>query len=190
MIRRTLASIVGSGVVGIAPWAYAQVPTPSTTAPEPEVPAATEPLPAASAAPASAAPAQAPAPAPTPTATRESTSSAATPLEDEDETKPSSGVGLIIGGWITTGIGALNFATLPLCSADFYPRENRDTCVTFTVAFGVAGVVIGVPMLIVGYNKRSHYKDWQSRHAVLDQLLRTRVVLQNDSAFLTYRGSF
>jgi hypothetical protein len=190
MIRRTKAGVVGIGIVGIAPWAYAQVPTPSTPAPESEVPAATQPLPAAPAAPASAAPAQAPAPAPTPTATQDSASSAATPLEDEDEAKPSSGVGLIIGGWITTGVGALNFATLPVCSADFYPRENRDACVGFTVALGVAGVVIGLPMLIVGYNKRSEYKKWSSRHAVLDHVLHTQVAIQNDSALLTYRGSF
>jgi hypothetical protein len=47
-----------------------------------------------------------------------------------------------------------------------------------------------VPMLIVGYSKRSEYKAWSSRHPVLDHVLRTQVAIQNDSALLTYRGSY
>jgi hypothetical protein len=190
MKRRALASLVGVGVVGIAPWAHAQTAAPAAPelAPGPEAPAVTEPRPSAPAAPAPAAPAPAPAPAPNSAAPQDAASSAET--LPEDDAKPSSGVGLIVGGWIVTGVGVVNLATIPVCSADFYPRESEDLCVTLSIAFGVAGVVIGVPLLVVGYNKRSKYKEWSKRHAVLDHLLRTQVAVQNDSALLLYRGSF
>jgi len=168
-------------------------PTPTPTpapAPAPAVSAAAaEPLPEAATAPAAAAPPPvAPAPAPAPAARPLVSPSAETPLADEAE--PGSGLGLIIVGWIATGVGAVNLASIPICSADFYPEQSRDLCVGLSVGFGVVGLGVGIPLLAVGYHKRSKYKEWSERHAVLDGLLHTQVAIQNDSALLLYRGTF
>jgi hypothetical protein len=59
-----------------------------------------------------------------------------------------------------------------------------------SIGFGVIGLGVGVPLLAVGYHKRSKFNDWKRQHAVLNQLLHTQVALQNDSAFLVYSGAF
>jgi hypothetical protein len=99
-------------------------------------------------------------------------------------------LGLIIAGWSVTGLGALNLLTIPVCKADFYPHDQRDLCVDLSVAVGVVGLGVGIPMLIVGYNQRAKHAEWQKHHALLNGLMHTQVALQNDSAFVVYRGSF
>lgn len=103
-------------------------------------------------------------------------------------------MGLIIVGWIATGVGVGNLALIPTCSLNTVNSESqqlvRDVCVGIHVGFGVVGLGLGIPFLAVGYNKRSKYNEWKEHHAVLDHLLRTQVAVQNDSALLLYRGSF
>ena len=78
--------------------------------------------------------------------------------------EPSSGLGLIIAGWILTGVGALNFATLPVCYADFYQNyAEGDVCVAGSVAIGAIGLGLGIPFLIVGYNNRAKHNRWESQ---------------------------
>jgi hypothetical protein len=103
------------------------------------------------------------------------------------DTRPSTGTGLIVTGWILTGIAVLNLATLPVCFADFYPPESKDLCVVLSAVFAGAGTVVGVPLLIVGYNQRADYKAWKKRNGLIGHLLDTRVAFQNDAALLVYR---
>jgi hypothetical protein len=81
--------------------------------------------------------------------------------------EPSSGLGLIIAGWILTGVGALNLATLPVCYADFYQTyADGDVCVAGSVAIGAIGLGLGIPFLIVGYNNRAKHNLWESQQTV------------------------
>jgi hypothetical protein len=97
---------------------------------------------------------------------------------------------MIIPGWILSGVGAMNLALIPVCHADFYPKEQSDLCVTLSIGVGIVGLGVGVPLLAVGYSKRHTYKEWRSRHPVLSQLGQTQVALQNSSALVVYRGTF
>jgi hypothetical protein len=102
--------------------------------------------------------------------------------------RPSTGTGLIVAGWILTGIGVLNLAFIPACSADFYPPEAEDTCVAASAVLGGIGVALGVPFLIIGYNQRSDYKDWRERNSTLRHLMNARLAFRDDSALLLYRA--
>jgi hypothetical protein len=73
---------------------------------------------------------------------------------------PPRGVGLLVGGGIFTGIGALNLLTAPICKTDLIPdHTTQDACL-------IASLVIGgtLPMLIVGGSRRSTFKQWQASH--------------------------
>ncbi len=104
--------------------------------------------------------------------------------------EPSSGLGLIIAGWISSGAGALNLAQLPVCYADFYPSEAGDLCVGLSIGIGIVGLGVGIPMLISGYSERATHKKWESQHAILNQLSHTGVAMWNGSALVTYGGTF
>jgi hypothetical protein len=108
--------------------------------------------------------------------------------QDPNDPRPSSGVGLVVAGWIATGVGLLNFAVLPLCSADFYPPDQEDFCVGVQVGVGSVGLLVGIPLLIIGYNQRADYKAWKTRNygAAHDGL---GLSLQSDRFLLSYRGS-
>jgi hypothetical protein len=88
----------------------------------------------------------------------------------EDEDRPSGGVGLLVGGGIVTGIGGVNLLGAALCPTSLVASGKRDLC--YGLAFGVAGVclLIGVPMLIVGTNKRAAYKEWLKDHPAVEGL--------------------
>lgn len=100
---------------------------------------------------------------------------------------PSSGVALTVVGAIALGIGALNFALIPVCSADFYPAEQKDTCVVASVTVGVIGVGVGLPLLLVGLHQRSQYKEWRKSHPVLAGL---QFHMDQGRAEFGFRGSF
>jgi hypothetical protein len=107
--------------------------------------------------------------------------------------KPSSGTGLIIAGSIVTGIGVLNLLAAPLCYVlidsddegddyvysiygDDYEIEStvddtkdtaRDICVIGSLVFGGLHVVVGLPLLLVGLDKRSDYNEWREKNPEL-----------------------
>jgi hypothetical protein len=107
---------------------------------------------------------------------------------DPSDPQPSTGTGLIVAGWIATGLGLLNLATLPVCYADFYPSEAQDTCVTLSAVLAGVGISLGVPFLIIGYNKRADYKAWKKRNGLTRHLLRTQLAFRDDSTLLLYAG--
>jgi hypothetical protein len=93
------------------------------------------------------------------------TASATEPTSEEDH-PPPGGVGLLIGGGILTGIGALNLATSPLCNTTLVQSRVQSLCFDTSLVFGGALLAIGVPMLIVGANERSAYREWKKAHPV------------------------
>jgi len=106
----------------------------------------------------------------------------------EQEERPSTGTGQIIVGWIATGVGAVNLATLPVCYADFYPSESKDLCVGASLGLGVVGLGLGIPFLAVGYSNRSDYLEWKKRNPVAVHLSNLRITASGDAGFLTYRS--
>jgi hypothetical protein len=115
--------------------------------------------------------------------------------EDDDpfyrnDPKPKTGMGTLIPGWVLVGIGALNLATSPICNTSAVEESQQDLCFKLSLGVGIAGVAIGVPLLIVGYGQRSTFNEWKSRHPNASWLLNTQVALTRDGATLLYSGSF
>lgn len=74
---------------------------------------------------------------------------------------PPSGLGLIIGGSILTGVGLISLATAPAC-ASFYNEAsgNRGGCYASTVIVGLVGLGIGVPLLVIGAIRQARFNRW------------------------------
>jgi hypothetical protein len=95
----------------------------------------------------------------------------------------SNGRGLIIAGAITSGVGVLNAATLPLCML-----TNRGSFVN--VCFAVSGIVagvmllVGVPLLIAGIVQANTYKRTAAIIGGFD------LAVRQDGASLFYRYAF
>jgi hypothetical protein len=106
-----------------------------------------------------------------------------------NEPKPSSGTGLVIAGAVVGGVGVVNLATSPLCKVDDLIRDKdwQDTCLAAALIFGGVLVSVGVPLLIVGLNKRSTYLEWKERHPVAAGF---GLAPAPSGAALTYQYSF
>jgi hypothetical protein len=81
-------------------------------------------------------------------------------------TPPSSGVGLLVTGGIFTGIGGLNLLTAPLCKTSLIQQSVQDTCLDAALVVGGIGLAVGIPLFIVGANKRADYNAWRRTHPV------------------------
>ena len=101
---------------------------------------------------------------------------------------------MIIPGWILLGAGLANGLAIPLCYTDVYRQvygpEAQDICAGVYTAIAVGSLGVGIPLLIVGYKRRTTHKEWEQRHPTLGYLVRTQVALQNNSAIIVYRGTF
>lgn len=106
------------------------------------------------------------------------------------DAKPSTGLAGRIVGWIGVGVTGLNLATLPLCTADVIPEEERQPCRART--FAVAGTfgTIGLIALVTGYSKKAKHRRWLEqggRYRVQHRLLPE---LSAGHARLDYRLEF
>lgn len=112
-------------------------------------------------------------------------------LATPDADEPSSGLGFIISGWILTGLGAINLATLPLCFTSFYVDAGvKGVCLGVSAAFIGVGLGVGVPFLIVGYNQRKKHQAWEKDHPTLGHLARTRLTALPGGAAALYTATF
>lgn len=98
------------------------------------------------------------------------------------EKEPPSGIGGLILGYGGIGLGALNLALIPVCSADFYPSDAEDLCVAFSIAYGVIGIGAGIPLAIMGHVRRARYLKWRDEHAQTARFLPQIGVLPDPSA--------
>lgn len=141
---KTLSALVLAFTLAVPAVAHAQdpAPTPLAAPAPPPPPSATQPLP----------PVQAP--------------PQAESLPDAPPNEqPSRGVGLLVAGGIFTGVGALNLLTAPICKTDLVgDRDTQNTCFVTSLVAGGTLLVVGIPLLIVGSVKRSHFKKWQADH--------------------------
>ncbi len=90
--------------------------------------------------------------------------------------RPSTGKAQIVVGWIATGVSAADFAFIPLCYSDFYPRKAANACAIATGVVGAIGVTVGVSLLIAGYGNRADYREWQESNSVAKHLSRINVL--------------
>jgi hypothetical protein len=87
---------------------------------------------------------------------------------------------------VATGVGLLNLAAVPVCSADFYPADAEDACVVGSLIVAGVGVGLGIPFLIVGYSQHSDYNAWKARNGVARALLDTHIAFTQNAAMLSY----
>jgi hypothetical protein len=59
--------------------------------------------------------------------------------------------------------------------------------VAASLVVGIGGLGLGIPFLIVGYNRRSDYHEWRRRPPLLRSLIETNVQLGKNSVSLNYR---
>lgn len=215
MRGRMVGSLGALGAMALTSAAFAQQPaSPSSagfnaTTPAPSAAAPVEPSPPQAAAAEAAAlgaaqPVGAPAaPDPPGSSTLATPSPAELPPTDaadvgDNSGKPSSGLGMIIPGWILAGTGAVGGLGTALCYSDSlrdpngepYTRQVKDICAGIYATIGVVSLSIGIPLLVVGYDRRHKYQEWRRRHPALGQLMRTEIAVDHHSALVVYRGSF
>ncbi len=106
----------------------------------------------------------------------------------EAEKPPSSGVGLLVAGGIFTGLGAVNFATAPLCSTlTSLGSSGQQGCLDASLILGGVLLATGIPLLIVGGVKRHAYTEWKANHTALAGL---GFSARSGGATLTWKAAF
>jgi hypothetical protein len=90
----------------------------------------------------------------------------AMPTSPPSEEPPSKGTGFLITGIILSGVGVVNLAASPICKTDLVDPEIQNGCLVASLVLGGTLVAVGVPLIIVGVNKRSTYNEWKARHPV------------------------
>jgi hypothetical protein len=103
---------------------------------------------------------------------------------------PSSGTGQIIAGWAVSAIGVLNLALIPVCYSSLVRTDTKDVCVGASVAVGVIALGVGIPLLIVGYNKRAANHEWKRRRGVAYHLSKFQFAAHSGGGALVYRSEF
>ena len=106
----------------------------------------------------------------------------------EAERPPSSGVGLLVAGGIFSGLGALNFATAPLCSSlTSLGPSGQQGCLDASLILGGVFLATGIPLLVVGGVRRHAYNEWKASHAGLGGL---GFSARSGGATLTWKAAF
>ncbi len=104
--------------------------------------------------------------------------------------EPSSGLGMMIPGWVLVGDGALNLALMPLCFVDLFGTSNiKGVCLGTSIGFGVVGFGVGIPLLVAGYRKRKRHQTWESNQ-LATHLERTQVTALPGGAAASYTFEF
>ena len=211
MRARMVGSLGALGAMALTSAAFAQEPaarfdatTPAPSAGAPAEPAPTQAAAGEAAAPGAAQPVGAPAAPDAPGGSALTTPSPGElpPTGDADVAdnngEPSSGLGMIIPGWILTGTGVGSGMAIAFCYSDSnrdpnghpYTGQVQDICAGIYASIGVVSLGIGIPLLVVGYDRRHKHREWRRLHPALGQLMRTEIVVGDHSALVLYRGSF
>ena len=73
---------------------------------------------------------------------------------EEPQGERPTGTAWLVAGSLVTGAGVVNLVGAPLCVATL-PQAQRTPCAATSVAFGLVGVGVGIPLLVVGAGKRA-----------------------------------
>jgi hypothetical protein len=74
--------------------------------------------------------------------------------EDDERPAPPTGTPWLVAGGVATGAGVVNLIGAPLCYATL-PDAHHVPCAATSVVFGLLGVGVGIPLLVVGAQKRA-----------------------------------
>lgn len=81
--------------------------------------------------------------------------------------QPSTGIDALASGSALTVIGALSFATAPLCRTGIVNAAQQGPCFTTSFVAGTPFLVLGVPLIVFGAVQRAKYDDWARHHPTL-----------------------
>jgi hypothetical protein len=114
------------------------------------------------------------------------------PLLHTEPSPPSNGVGHIISGSILTGLGGLNLLTAPLCMVDtlFSDTDTQYGCLYASLIVGGTLTAVGIPLLVIGVNKRQRYKKWLEERTTVAALSRFSIIIHHNGSGLFWRGAF
>jgi hypothetical protein len=85
--------------------------------------------------------------------------------------RPSTGVDALLSGSALTAIGALSFATAPLCKTSIVSGPNQDSCFAVSFVAGAPLFALGVPLIVLGAVQHSKYEDWARKYPALSTLV-------------------
>jgi hypothetical protein len=80
---------------------------------------------------------------------------------------PATGTGELATGGALTVIGALSFASAPLCETRIVNAPQQGSCFAVSFVAGTPFIVIGIPFIVYGAIQHAKYKDWARRHPTL-----------------------
>lgn len=113
------------------------------------------------------------------------------PLASDLDPPPPSGIGALVMGGVGIGLGTINLATIPVCTAEFYPSEATSVCIGMSIGIGVALLGVGIPSLVIGKLRRERYRAWRERHRAPTALLEgLQVVPRNGGGQLLLQARF
>jgi hypothetical protein len=80
--------------------------------------------------------------------------------------RPSTGIGYLVTGGVLTGVGGLNLLTAPLCTTSLITSDLQSPCLIASLVVAGVGLAVGIPLIVVGANKRAEYNEWKKAHPV------------------------
>lgn len=78
----------------------------------------------------------------------------------------SNGLSYIEAGIVLLSVGGVNLLTAPLCASDLVRRDLKTPCAVTTLSVGLSAATVGLPLLVVGLNKRRRFQEWRERYDV------------------------
>lgn len=99
---------------------------------------------------------------------------------EEPSHEPPTGTPWLVGGGIAMASGVLNLSGAPLCLATL-PHAQQLPCAGTSIAFGIAGLAIGAPLVVVGIEHRAVRRLWLDRVTVRSE---------HAGATIIFRGAF
>lgn len=84
-----------------------------------------------------------------------------------DVAPPSNGLALLLVGSGLLVAGVANVATSPLCLSSSIRVSAHTACLGTSLAFGVAFLGAGIPLVVVGALKRAAWVEWSRRGGVM-----------------------
>jgi hypothetical protein len=79
---------------------------------------------------------------------------------------------------------------MPVCGTSAIEESQRDACYIASGAFGGVLLAVGIPLVVVGINKRKKYKAWRAGHAWLGHLERTAILPIDGGVTAAYQFQF
>jgi hypothetical protein len=83
---------------------------------------------------------------------------------------PSTGIDALASGTVLTAIGALSFATAPICKTGVVSTTEQSSCFAVSFAAGTPLLILGIPLIVFGAVQHAKYDDWARKHPTLSEL--------------------